>query len=396
MRCVKSKVQFSVQLREVGQIKSVGHTESGALSTQWVKPAMKLPMESQKNAQLRLFATTAKGMEELMGKELASLGAHDVKVVRAGASFEGSLEVAYRACLESRIANRILLPLKTFPAPTPEKLYAGVKSIRWSDHLTPRQTIAVDFSSSLSQITHTHFGALKCKDAICDQFRSVAGERPSVDPLRADIRINVYLLKDEATVSLDLSGQSLHRRGYRAEGAPAPLKENLAAAVLICAGWPEALERARVDGKPLPAFCDPMCGSGTLVIEAASMALRRAPGIGREQWGFTAWKGHRPAIWESVLAAARAREVSDRKLLPRIVGYDRDPRAVRAAIGNVERAGLTAFAHVEKRSLDRLEPPPGSEAGGILAVNPPYGERMGAGTATRSESGAPRQAPKTN
>lgn len=323
---------------------------------------------------MQFFATTAKGMEPLLEQEIRALGGADVQTKRAGVSFSGGIEVAYRVCLESRIANRVLLPLKTFAAPNPEKLYGGVKSIRWTDHLTARETIAVDFSSSQSQITHTHFGALKTKDAICDQFRSVAGERPSVDPLRADIRINVYLLKDEATVSLDLSGQSMHRRGYREEGVEAPMKENLAAAILMFAGWPEALKKAREKGEALPAFLDPMCGSGTLPIEAALMAIDRAPGLARTHWGFSAWKKHEPALWDKLVAQARARELTDRKLLPRIVGYDRDPRAVRIALSNLERAGLAGKLHVEKRELSALEP---VEPRGILAVNPPYGERLG-------------------
>lgn len=323
---------------------------------------------------MRLFATTAKGMETLLEQEIRALGASRIEVKRAGVSFEGTLETAYRLCLESRVANRVLLPLKTFPAPNPEKLYGGVKSIRWTDHLTARETISVDFSSSQSQITHTHFGALKTKDAICDQFRSVAGERPSVDSKLPDIRINVYLLMDEATVSIDLSGQSMHRRGYREEGVDAPLKENLAAAVLMHAGWPEALKRARERGEPLPAFIDPMCGSGTLPIEAALMALDRAPGLARERWGFHGWKMHEPALWEKCVNDARAREITDRRLLPRVVGYDRDPRAVRVALANIERAGLAGTVHIEKRELSALEP---VESRGILAVNPPYGERLG-------------------
>ena len=320
------------------------------------------------------FATTAKGMELLLEDEIRTLGGADIKAVRAGVSFDGDLELAYRVCLWSRIANRVLLPLKTFAAPNPEKLYGGVKSIRWTDHLTVQQTIAVDFSSSQSQITHTHFGALKSKDAICDQFRSLTGERPSVDPLRADIRINIYLFKDEATVSLDLSGQSMHRRGYREDGVEAPLKENLAAAVLMNAGWPLALKKGREAGE-LPAFMDPMCGSGTLPIEAALMAADRAPGLSREVWGFTAWKQHQPAVWLKCVAQARAREITDRKLLPHIVGYDRDPRAVRVALSNLERAGLAGRVHIEKRlELSALEP---IEPQGVLAVNPPYGERLG-------------------
>lgn len=322
----------------------------------------------------RFFATTAKGMEFLLEQEIRAMGAQRVEVKRAGVAFESTLDMGYRVCLESRIANRVLLPLKSFAAPNPEKLYGGVKSIRWTDHFTPRETISVDFSSSQSQITHTHFGALKTKDAICDQFRSVLGERPSVDSQRPNIRINVYLLQDQATVSIDLSGGSMHRRGYREEGVDAPLKETLAAAVLMNTGWPEALRLAREKGEPLPAFIDPMCGSGTLPIEAAFMATHRAPGMERDHWGFNAWKKHDVALWDRVVATARAREITDRKSLPRIVGYDRDPRAVRVALANIERAGLAGVVHVEKREFEALEP---VEPRGVLAMNPPYGERLG-------------------
>jgi 23S rRNA (guanine2445-N2)-methyltransferase / 23S rRNA (guanine2069-N7)-methyltransferase len=313
----------------------------------------------------RFFATTAKGMEPQLGRELKELGAPGVQETRAGASFEGGLEVAYRACLWSRVANRILLPLKTFHAPTPEKLYGGVKSIRWSDHLMPKNTLAVDFASSRSQITHTHFGALKSKDAIVDQLRSIHGERPSVDPANPDVRVNIHVNQDEATVSIDLSGESLHRRGYRDEGVPAPLKENLAAALLLAAGW----------GPESGAFLDPMCGSGTLPIEAALIAARIAPGIGRKRWGFSGWLGHYPKVWERLIEEARDLEVRDPKKLPRIVGYDADFRSVRAALANVERAGFSKVVHIEKRDLEHCEP---VAERGLFLANPPYGERIGA------------------
>lgn len=322
---------------------------------------------------MRLFATTAKGMETLLAGELEALGAGSIEATRAGAAFEGTLETAYRACLWSRIANRVLLPLKVFPAPTPEKLYGGVKSIRWSEHLTPRNTLAVDFSSSHSKITHTHFGALKVKDAIVDQLRSVQGARPSVDPARPDLRINVYLLKDEATVSLDLSGDSLHRRGYREEGAFAPLKENLAAAILFHASWPERCV-GRSNASSLPSFMDPMCGSGTLPIEAALMATRTAPGLFREYFGFKGWLQHDPELWKRLIEEARDLRIGDRRRIPRIIGYDEDFRAVRVALGNIEKAGLRGQVHVEKRELSSCEPV--SEAG-LIVANPPYGERMG-------------------
>jgi 23S rRNA (guanine2445-N2)-methyltransferase / 23S rRNA (guanine2069-N7)-methyltransferase len=322
------------------------------------------------------FATTAKGMESLLAGELRALGAEAVEETRAGARFRGDLSTAYRACLESRVANRILLPLRTFPAPTPEKLYGGVKSIRWSDHLSAANTLAVDFSSSRSAITHTHFGALKVKDAIVDQLRSVQGARPSVDVRQPDVRVNVYVHEDEATVSVDLSGDSLHRRGYREEGAPAPLKENLAAAILLLAEWPAV---AAAGG----AFVDPMCGSGTLPIEAALIADGRAPGLGRQYFGFLRWKGHQPELWNGIVAEARARVEKPAGMLrraPRVRGYDQDPRSIRAALTNAEQAGLRTRVHFEKRELDDLEIPTvreGVTPKGIVVVNPPYGERLG-------------------
>lgn len=321
---------------------------------------------------MSFFATTAKGMEPLLAEELRAQGALDVQETRAGAVFKGTLETAYRVCLWSRIANRVLLPLKTFPAPTQERLYGGVKAIRWSEHLTPENTIAVDFSSSRSQITHTHFGALKVKDAIVDQMRSTQGARPSVSIDRPDIRINVYVHEDQATVSLDLSGESLHLRGYREEGARAPLKENLAAAILMRAGWSE------ISKLPQVAFLDPMCGSGTLPIEAAMMAANLAPGLGRDHFGFLKWQGHIPRTWQRLVTEAEeiraARLAQGKKNFPRIVGYDADFRAVRVALNNLERAGLRGLVHIEKRELTECER---IEEKGVIIINPPYGERLG-------------------
>ena len=317
------------------------------------------------------FAATAKGMEGLVQEELLSFGAKDVVQTRAGVSFKGTLEVAYRACLWSRVANRILLPLKTFNASTPEKLYGGVKSIKWSDHISPQNTLAVDFNSTLSQITHTHFGALKVKDAVVDQLRSVLGERPNVDPVRPDLRINVYVLSDEATVSLDLSGDSLHKRAYREQGALAPLKENLAAAILMMAGWPKLVK----DVPPQElSLLDPMCGSGTIPIEAAMMAANRAPGLKRDYFGFLGWQGHVPLVWKRLLQEAEELEIKDRKKLPRIVGYDEDFRVIPIALKNVDLAGLTGRVHIEKRGFDQAEK---ISERGICVINPPYGERLG-------------------
>jgi 23S rRNA (guanine2445-N2)-methyltransferase / 23S rRNA (guanine2069-N7)-methyltransferase len=322
----------------------------------------------------RFFATTAKGMEELLLKEVQDRGGaelSDAQLSRAGVSFSGTLETAYRICLWSRTANRVLLPLKTFPAPNPEKLYGGVKSIRWSDHLTPQDTLAVDFSSSQSQITHTHFGALKVKDAIVDQLRSTQGERPSIDVSQPSVRVNVYLLKDEATVSLDLSGDSLHKRGYREEGSEAPLKENLAAAILMMAEWSELIRSAPASEI---SFLDPMCGSGTLPIEAAMIAANIAPGLQRKYFGFLGWQGHVPSLWKRLLEEARSQVVTDWKKVPRIIGYDHDFRIIRTALANLELAGVHGKVHIEKREFSTIEAPTPK---GLIVINPPYGERLG-------------------
>ena len=222
--------------------------------------------------------------------ELRQLEALDVKETRAGVGFRGDLVTAYRVCLWSRIANRVLLPVKSFPAADPEELYNGVLAIDWTEHLTVDSTLAVDFSTVQSAISHSQFGAQKVKDAICDQFRHETGERPSVDRQLPDLRVNVFLHRDKATVNIDLSGDSLHRRGYRLEGAGAPLKENLAAAILMRAGWAEIAGQGG-------ALVDPMCGSGTLPIEAAMIAADIAPGLLRAYWGFNGWKQHDVDCW---------------------------------------------------------------------------------------------------
>src|SRR3989338_1371082 len=213
---------------------------------------------------MKFFATTPKGLEYLLVDELKALCADSAKEKLAGVVFEGDITLAYRACLWSRLANRILLPISEFYASTPEALYDGIQKIQWSKHLASDSTLAVNFVSHQSTITHTLFGAQKVKDAIVDQFRDRSGERPSVSKVMPDVAIHVYLNHDVATVSIDLSGESLHRRGYRLSQGEAPLKENLAAAILIRAKWPEIMKAGG-------ALFDPMCGSGTLLIEAAMM-----------------------------------------------------------------------------------------------------------------------------
>ena len=319
------------------------------------------------------FATTARGIEEVLAAELRALGAAAVQVRRAGVAFSGPLEVAYRACLWSRVANRILLPLLTFPAPTPQALYEGVRTIRWSEHIDPHHTFAVDCATSQSAIAHSHFAAQKTKDAIVDQLRERTGTRPSIDVARPHVWVNVHLHADRAEVSIDLSGESLHRRGYRQQGVAAPLKETLAAALLLIAGWP----RLAADGVP---FIDPMCGSGTIPIEAALMAADIPPGAGRSYFGFLGWRGHEPATWTTLQNEAASRAIRDARRSPPIRGFDASGGAVRTALTNVEGAKLRGRVHIEKRALADCEPLPArhaSAARGLLITNPPYGERVG-------------------
>ena len=322
------------------------------------------------------FATTAKGMEAVLANELSGLGATKVEEKRLGVAVAGKLEVGYRACLWSRVASRVLLPLATFSAHDPESLYDGVRSIDWRHHVGPGKTIAVDCSTVRSLITHSHYGALKTKDAIVDQLRERSGRRPSVDVARPSVRVNVRLHENRATVSIDLSGESLHRRSYRQRGVAAPLKETLAATVLLLADWP----RLAPTGAPL---VDPMCGSGTLLIEAALIAADIAPGWARTYFGFLGWGGHDPALWTRLRREAEARGVRDPKGAPQLRGYDVDAGAVRTALGNVERAGVGGAVHVERRALADCEPVVGgtSQRAGLRDTNPPYGERLGDRTA---------------
>lgn len=315
----------------------------------------------------------------MLSAELTALGLQDVRQAGAGASFTGDLEAGYRACLHSRVANRVLMPLHAGPAPTPDALYERVREVDWAQHLDVDGSLAVDLFTAKSAITHSQYGALKVKDAVVDQFRDAVGRRPSVDRDTPDVRINVYLFRDRARIALDLSGSSLHRRGYRDDGGPAPIKENLAAALLLAADWP-----ARVDAGE--AFVDPLCGSGTLLIEAAMIACRRAPGLGRDYFGFVGWKGHDAALWERLLSEARAAERPSPVI---IAGGDRDARAVEAARRHAATAGVAASVAIERLAIDERRPAAlDGQASGLVLTNPPYGERLAAGDAFYADFGA--------
>jgi 23S rRNA (guanine2445-N2)-methyltransferase / 23S rRNA (guanine2069-N7)-methyltransferase len=319
----------------------------------------------------QFFASAPKGIIPLLAGELKDLGIDRVKQTWAGVSFTGTLDAGYKACLWLRTANRVFLTIGNFEADSASALYDGIKNIDWSAHMLPDNTLIVDFNADQSVIKHTHFGALKVKDAIVDQFRERYSTRPSIDTITPDIRINVFMNRKSVTVSLDLSGESLHRRGYRDERGLAPMKENLAAAILIRSDWPGIAEKGG-------SLIDPMCGSGTLPIEAAMIAGHMAPGLLREQFGFMRWRQHQPEIWEKLVSEAEDIEIKHRQNIGPIIGYDRDASAIKAAISNLERAGLHGLIHFEKKELSELTPHKKTIGKpGLVVVNPPYGERMG-------------------
>ena len=318
----------------------------------------------------QLFATTPKAMETILTEELQSLGITNIKATMAGVGFQGNLETAYRACLWSRTANRILLVLSSFDVKTQEDLYSGIQAIDWFEHINPDDTFAVSFSAKNSQaINNTHFGALKVKDAIVDQMRAKFNRRPSIDTAQPSIRINVYLQGETAQLSLDLSGESLHRRGYRDVNIKAPMKENLATAMLLRCGWPQI-------AKEHGTLIDPMCGSGTLLLEGAMIAADYAPGLLRDYFGFLGWKKHDAECWKKLRTEAIQRKKAGLEKLPVIAGFDQNRHTVNTALAHIANAGLQHKIHVERRDIEDAKPAE-SWKPGLLICNPPYGERLG-------------------
>ena len=315
---------------------------------------------------MQFLASVPRGLADLLAKELTSLGAADVRERTTGVAFTGTLETAYRACLESRLANRIFLEIARFEAASAEAFYAAAREIDWTQHLGPRATLACDFSGKHPTITHSHFGALKLKDAIVDALRDATGARPDIVLDRPGVRVHAHAHGTQMTLSLDLAGESLHRRGYRGAAGEAPLKENVAAGLLVRAGWPELAAAGA-------AFLDPMCGSGTLVIEAALIAARCAPALRRDYFGFLGWQGHDAGLWRRLREAAQTRCLTEAPPTAILRGQDRDPAAVRDARANAQRAGIGAWVNFEVRPLSQAQP---GAATGLLATNPPYGVRL--------------------
>jgi len=312
----------------------------------------------------RFVASSPRGFGDLLARELRAVGAQEVRERALGVEFAGPLEVAYRACLESRVAARVFLVVADFDAPSDAQFYAALRAIDWRPHVDPARTLACDFTGKHPELTHTRFGALRLKDAICDQLRDATGARPDISTERPAVRVHAHANGPKVTVSLDLSGEGLHRRGYRTQAGEAPLRENLAAGILVRAGWEEKSRTAA-------EFLDPMCGSGTLVIEAAMIAADMAPNARRHYFGFLGWPGHDRATWERVKGAALARE---RRPAMIIRGVDVDDRVLDAARDNAARAGLEGVVTFARGDLTAAAP--ASEGKGLLATNPPYGVRL--------------------
>ena len=307
------------------------------------------------------FATVARGLEKLAASEIENLGGNSVSEGFCGVNFSGSRELLYRVNLHARLPFRILLKIDEFPCENALDLYRGIKKIDWQLYLTPDYTLAVNATGKNKSLNHTHFSALQVKNAIVDRQREVFGCRSDIDTKNPDVLINVHINRNICIVSLDSSSSSLHRRGYRRAVSSAPLKESLAAALITLSGW-----------QPDLPFLDPLCGSGTLPIEACLQALNIAPGLFRSSFGFQTWPDFDRIVWDGLLKQARNNKKD--ATIASISGSDRDGDVIRQARANAVFCGLDKYIRFDRVDLADLEPPADS---GILFCNPPYGQRLG-------------------
>ena len=306
----------------------------------------------------RFFSPCPRGLEAALGDELARVGAAAVAPVDGGVGYEGELDLAYRANLESRLASRVLWRVGGGSYRDERELNALARAIDWPKQFRADRTIRVDVAATRSPLRSLEFATLTVKDAVCDRFRDEQGKRPSVDKRAPDVRVHAYLTERDATFYLDTSGEPLFKRGWRQGGADAPLRENLAAGIIMLTGW-----------QPGQALLDPMCGGATLLIEAAAMARGRAPGA-RRSFGFEKLSAFQEGAWEAV--KREASEAYDGKL--ELFGSDTDPKALNAARRNLAEAGIERWVRLERSDiLERSAPAPA----GVMVANPPYGERMG-------------------
>ncbi len=319
----------------------------------------------------RLFAICPGGLDEVLKKEVDQIGAKILEVYPGGVEFEGNLEIAYRACLSLRTASRILLLIQDFKKVfQPEELYDAVKSVEWHRIFSANCTFAVYFTETNNNARknniNVQYWALKAKDAIADYYNDRFGERPDVDRQTPDISIRLHLHNHILKIYLDLSGRSLHERGYRTKTLEAPIKENLAAGLLLLAGWDEL-------AKKKTPFLDPFCGSGTLLIEAAMIATNTPPAIHRSIFGFYSWRDHQPALFERVRESLMAKIEKNTAKLPLMKGADINPEALQATLSNLKNCGLEGVVKLEHTSFEASRP---ETDNGLIVSNPPYGVRL--------------------
>jgi 23S rRNA (guanine2445-N2)-methyltransferase / 23S rRNA (guanine2069-N7)-methyltransferase len=307
-------------------------------------------------------------LEPLLVSELNALGVDDLKERGGGVSGSGDQRAAYSACLWSRLASRVLMPLATADVDSTDALYAAAVAIDWPQLFSADRSFAIEVAGHSPILSHSQFAALRVKDAIVDRFRADQGRRPDVDTDQPDVAVHLHLHRARITLSLDLSGEAMHRRGYRTAAGGAPLKENLAAAILLRSDW----TRIAASGGGL---LDPLCGSGTLVIEAAMMAADIAPGLGRSRHGFLALQDADAVLWRTLLEEAKARKHRGLQRLPPLAGQDIDSQVLTAARGNAQRAGLGT--HIQWTQADVSTARPFGDVPGLVVTNPPYGERLG-------------------
>lgn len=307
-----------------------------------------------------IVVKTLAGLEGVLAKEMEAIGFRDIVEERRAVRAKGSTLLMYRANLELRTALRVLVPIKRFTANDDQELYQAVYDIPWPDYFTVEHTFAIDSVVFSSVFTHSQYVSLKTKDAIADRFRKEFGVRPSVNVENPTYRINIYIDETEVSISFDSSGDSLHKRGYRQSQGRAPLNEVLAAGMILLSGW----------DRETP-FVDPMCGSGTLVIEAGLMAKNIAPGLIKPKFGFQNWPDFEAELWRTLYLKAKNSIRPD--VSAPIIGSDRDPDAFKQTIANVKAAHLTRYVQVKNLKLEQFEPPAGP---GTVIINPPYDERI--------------------
>jgi len=310
--------------------------------------------------EFEMIAKTFRGLEEVLAKELIALGANNVEIQRRAVGFSGDKSLMYKANIHLRTAIRILKPIKTFRASTPDDVYAEIKKIKWSEYLSVKSTFAIDSTIYSDNFNHSRFVTYRVKDAIVDWFNEKTGDRPSISIENPDIQINIHISQKICTVSLDSSGESLHKRGYRGAQNEAPINEALAAGMLLLAGW---------DGQM--NFIDPMCGSGTLLIEAGLIALNIPPGIYRSSFGFEKWLDFDEELFQQLYND----DSGEREFVHKIYGSDISQRAIKISEQNIKTAGLAKYIQLQVKSVKDIEP--GTETEPFLMVtNPPYGERI--------------------